>query len=66
MFRGCAGDRYADTTMLINAGGQLKALNVFLVFIGLLALVVLGIAIGVHVFLAGVGHYAPWEQIWAG
>ena len=43
-----------------------KAVSVFLVTIGLLAIVALGILIGIHVFLAGAGHYAPWEQIWAG
>jgi len=48
------------------AGGHVKAFSVFLVAIGLLTLVALAIAIGVHAFLAGVGHYAPWEQIWAG
>jgi hypothetical protein len=52
--------------MLTIAGGQSKVFSVFLVSIGLLALVGLVIAIGVHVFLAAVGHYAPWEQIWAG
>jgi hypothetical protein len=48
------------------AGGNAKIFNVFLLAIGLLALVVLGIFVGIHVFLAAVGHYAPWEQIWAG
>jgi hypothetical protein len=52
--------------MLTIADGQVKSFSVLLVSIGVLALVVLAIAIGVHVFLAGVGHYAPWEQIWAG
>jgi hypothetical protein len=52
--------------MLTIADGQAKGFSVLLVSIGVLALVVLAIAIGVHVFLAGVGHYAPWEQIWAG
>jgi hypothetical protein len=47
-------------------GGNVKTFGVFLVSIGLIALVVLAILIGVHAFLAGVGHYAPWEQIWAG
>jgi hypothetical protein len=60
------GERYAVTTMLTTAGGHVKVSSVFLVFVGLLALVVLAIAVGVHVFLAAVGHYAPWEQIWAG
>jgi hypothetical protein len=60
------GERYAVTTMLTIAGGHVKVSSVFLVFVGLLALVVLAIAVGVHVFLAAVGHYAPWEQIWAG
>jgi hypothetical protein len=60
------GERYADTTMLLTTGGHAKVSSVFLVSVGLLALVVLVIAIGVHVFLAAVGHYAPWEQIWAG
>jgi hypothetical protein len=32
----------------------------------LLALVALAVFVGIHVFLAAVGHYAPWEQIWAG
>jgi hypothetical protein len=48
------------------AGGPVKVFSVFLVSIGLLALVALAIAIGVHAFLAAVGRYAPWEQIWAG
>jgi hypothetical protein len=52
--------------MLTIAGGHAKIFNVFLLAIGLLALVVLGIFVGIHVFLAAVGHYAPWEQIWAG
>jgi hypothetical protein len=52
--------------MLTIAGGQVKVSSVFLVSAVLLALVALAIAIGVHVFLAAVGHYAPWEQIWAG
>ena len=52
--------------MLIIAGGHAKIVNVFLLAIGLLALVVLGIFVGIHVFLSAVGHYAPWEQIWAG
>ena len=52
--------------MLIIAGGQVKGFSVLLVSICLLAALALVIAIGVHVFLAGVGHYAPWEQIWAG
>jgi hypothetical protein len=52
--------------MLKIAGGHAKVFSVFLVSIGLLVLFALAIAIGVHVFLAAVGHYAPWEQIWAG
>ena len=52
--------------MLTTVPGQVKVFRVFLLSIGLLALVALAIVIGVHVFLAGVGHYAPWEQIWAG
>jgi hypothetical protein len=52
--------------MVTIAHGPVNVLRIFLVSIGLLALFALGIAIGVHVFLAGVGHYAPWEQIWAG
>jgi hypothetical protein len=52
--------------MLTIAGGHLKVFSVFLVTIGLLALVALVIFVGIHVFLAAVGHYAPWEQIWAG
>lgn len=44
----------------------MKAFTVLLVSIGMLALVALAIAIGVHAFLAAVGHYGPWEQIWAG
>jgi hypothetical protein len=52
--------------MLTIVQGQVKVFRVFLLSIGLLALVALAIVIGVHVFLAGVGHYAPWEQIWAG
>jgi hypothetical protein len=52
--------------MLTKASGDVKALSVLIISIGLIALVALGILIGVHAFLAGVGHYAPWEQIWAG
>jgi hypothetical protein len=52
--------------MLTTAPGQEKVFRVLLVSIGLVALVVLSIAVGVHAFLAAVGHYAPWEQIWAG
>jgi hypothetical protein len=52
--------------MLTIASGQMKGFSVLLVSIGLAALVALAIAIGIHVFLAAVGHYAPWEQIWAG
>jgi hypothetical protein len=52
--------------MLTIAGGHAKVLTVFLLTVGLLALAALVIVIGVHVFLAAVGHYAPWEQIWAG
>ena len=52
--------------MLTRASGDVKVLSVLIVFIGVIALVALGILIGVHAFLAGVGHYAPWEQIWAG
>jgi hypothetical protein len=48
------------------AYGRGKVFTTFLVSIGLLALVALSIAIGVHAFLTAVGHYAPWEQIWAG
>jgi hypothetical protein len=52
--------------MLTTAPGQVRVFRVLLVSIGLVALVVLSIAVGVHAFLAAVGHYAPWEQIWAG
>ena len=52
--------------MLTIAGGHVRLFSVFLVTIGLLALVALMIVVGIHVFLAAVGHYAPWEQIWAG
>jgi hypothetical protein len=52
--------------MLTIAGGRAKVFNVFLLAIGLLGLVALGIFVGIHAFLAAVGHYAPWEQIWAG
>jgi hypothetical protein len=52
--------------MLTIAGGHVRVSSVFLVSVALVALVALAIAIGVHVFLAAVGHYAPWEQIWAG
>jgi hypothetical protein len=62
----CHGDRYDDTTMQTIAGGPSKVFSVFLVSIGLLALAGLAIAIGVRIFLSAVGHYAPWEQIWAG
>jgi hypothetical protein len=52
--------------MLTVTQGHAKGLSVFLVSIGLLFLVALAIALGYRAFLAGVGHYAPWEQIWAG
>jgi hypothetical protein len=52
--------------MLTIAGGHAKVVYVFLLAIGLFALVGLVILVGIHVFLAAVGHYAPWEQIWAG
>ncbi len=52
--------------MLTIAGGHAKVFSVFLVAIGLLAFVALVIVVGIHFFLAAVGHYAPWEQIWAG
>jgi hypothetical protein len=52
--------------MLTLAGGHAKVANVFLLAIGLFALVALVIFVGINVFLAAVGHYAPWEQIWAG
>jgi hypothetical protein len=66
MFRSVAVGEYAGTTMVTKASGDVKVLSVLIVSIGLIALVALGIVIGVHAFLAGVGHYAPWEQIWAG
>jgi hypothetical protein len=52
--------------MLTRASGDVKVISVLLVSIAFVALVALGILVGVHAFLAGVGHYAPWEQIWAG
>jgi hypothetical protein len=52
--------------MLTIANGRGRAFTAFLVSVGLLALVALSIAIGVRAFLTAVGHYAPWEQIWAG
>jgi hypothetical protein len=52
--------------MLTIASGNAKIVNVFLLAIGLFALAALVIFVGIHVFLAAVGHYAPWEQIWAG
>jgi hypothetical protein len=52
--------------MLTIGGGHVKVFRVFLLTLGLLVLVALAIVIGVHAFLAAVGHYAPWEQIWAG
>jgi hypothetical protein len=62
----CPGGSYAETKTLTIVGGQVKVFSIFLVSSGLLGLVALAIAIGVHLFLAAVGHYAPWEQIWAG
>lgn len=58
--------RYAVATMLTTAGGHAKVSSVLLVSVGLVVLIALVIAIGVHAFLAAVSHYAPWEQIWAG
>jgi hypothetical protein len=52
--------------MLTRASGDVKVISVLLVSIALVARDALGVFIGVHAFLAGVGHYAPWEQIWAG
>jgi hypothetical protein len=63
--RGAPGT-YPFATLQTVASGEVKIVTVFVVSIGLIALAVLAIAIGVHAFLAGVGHYAPWEQIWAG
>ena len=60
------GCKYPVTTMLTVANGRGKVFTAFLVSIGLLAAIALSIAIGVHAFLTAVGHYAPWEQIWAG
>jgi hypothetical protein len=65
-FRKVVVGRYAVTTMLTRDSGDVKVISVLLVSIALIALVALGVIIGVHAFLAGVGHYAPWEQIWAG
>jgi hypothetical protein len=64
MYHNVVASGYAVATMQTIADSHAK--GVLLVSLGLLALVVLLIAIGIHVFLAGVGHYAPWEQIWAG
>jgi hypothetical protein len=52
--------------MLIVGGGHGRIFTVFLLSIGMVALFLLVIAIGVHAFLTAAGHYAPWEQIWAG
>jgi hypothetical protein len=52
--------------MLTIAGGHVNLLSVLLVAIGLLVVVGFVIVVGIHVFLTAVGHYAPWEQIWAG
>jgi hypothetical protein len=60
------GSKYAVATMLTIANGRGRVFTAFLVSIGLFALIALSIAIGVRAFLTAVGHYAPWEQIWAG
>jgi hypothetical protein len=52
--------------MLTTEPARVKVFRVLLISIGLLALVALSIAVGVRAFLAAVGHYAPWEQIWDG
>jgi hypothetical protein len=52
--------------MLTIASGHAKVLNVVLLAIGLFALGALAVFAGIHAFLSAVGHYAPWEQIWAG
>jgi hypothetical protein len=52
--------------MLTIVSGHAKVLNVVLLAIGLFALGALAVFVGIHVFLSAVGHYAPWEQIWAG
>jgi len=52
--------------MLTTAPGRVQVFRVLLVSIGLLALVALSIEVGVHAYLAAIGHYAPWQQIWAG
>jgi hypothetical protein len=52
--------------MMTIGGGPVNIFRVFLLTLGLIAVVSFGIVVGIHVFLAAVGHYAPWEQIWAG
>jgi hypothetical protein len=52
--------------MLTVAHSHVNMLGVLLVAIGLVVLVGLVVVVGIHVFLTAVGHYAPWEQIWAG
>jgi hypothetical protein len=52
--------------MLRVAESQTNLFIVFFVSVGLIAVVVLAIIIGIHAFLDGAGHYGPWEQIWAG
>lgn len=51
---------------MLIAGGQARVLHVVLLAIGLFALGTLAVFVGIDVFLSAVGHYAPWEQIWAG
>jgi hypothetical protein len=51
---------------MLRVEGHAKGLSTLLVTIGVLALVTLGVILGIHAFLAAAGHYAPWEQIWAG
>ena len=51
---------------MLKVEGHGKGLSTLLVTIGVLALLALAVLFGIRVFLAAAGHYAPWEQIWAG
>ncbi len=51
---------------MLKVEGHATGFSTLLFTIGLLALIALFVVLGIHVFLAAVGRYAPWEQIWAG
>lgn len=59
------GGGYPSTEMLFFANRQVDIFSVCLVSISLLALVSGDRCRQLGIFVS-VGHYAPWEQLWAG